>query len=78
MNNWCLIDSFISYSQKCDTLRKNINFHDWIGGQHMENNKSPEKLETTEYTSWQRRVLFLLRWGAWTASFMAMAHIMNF
>ena len=44
----------------------------------MENNKSPEKLETAEYTSWQRGVLILLRWGAWTASFMAMAHIIDF
>lgn len=45
---------------------------------HMEKNKSPKELETAEYSSWQRGVLFLLRWGAWTASFMAMAHIINF
>lgn len=44
----------------------------------MEKNKSPKELETAEYSSWQRGVLFLLRWGAWTASFMAMAHIINF
>ncbi|MDF2634893.1 MAG: hypothetical protein K0R78_1767 [Pelosinus sp.] len=45
----------------------------------LANNKTPEELENkkTEYTSWQRGVLTFLRWGAWTASFIAIAHVID-